>query len=940
MSHDGPHNGCQAPAGLRQHVMAPHLSSDPSPLVWSNCSREEITRFLDHDWGSCLDDEPRAHQFTFPLLPPGAMYDADHQCRLQYGPAAEHCDGIEVRASSAHAPSRGRCHLVMLKRSIGGVVQSQWAGAIQKILIEINGTDFLIYPKVRVVSGGSLVPAEGSLDSRLRSCQEVCRTLWCRLGSKCVTKMEPAAQGTVCDKNKWCYLGECTEMGERPEAIDGHWGPWSNWSDCSRSCGAGVMSSERHCDHPRPAYGGRYCIGERKRYRMCNTQSCAEDAPSFRAVQCSQFNNVPYKGELFNWSPVSSPATPCQLHCKPDGKFFSLMLKESVTDGTPCSPGARDVCINGKCRRVSCDWGIETSAQEDRCGICHGDGTRCITVRKEFTQKEGLGYTEIGRIPKGARNLRVEELASSSNYLAVQGASDGEFFLNGDWFVQWSGEYAAAGTTLFYQRQGERDLLHAPGPTKQELVLYLLFQSENPGLKYEYTVPELNASRRPEFHWRWSDWSPCTVTCGGGAQESPPKCVEKEAGLVEDTYCEGVSPPRPATRRRPCSRQPCPARWWTGPWQPCSATCGGLRRHTVLCVRSRGKADQLALNQEACDPATRPADTEPCPDDARCHTAHGNVTTPDPPTWELVPQTREPVLQAREPVSRTREPESQALGTSCTDTGSGTADTVDMEAGTADTGTSFTDTGTGIAYNFRGLGNVSVVSPCGYLVTCGSNECAPSQPTPSPTLPSLTACESNSTCAPDPSKPTEAPQRPTESALDIQTNVVLDIPLGDAPGDFWNLSGISGLPEILHLPVPRKTVVLEDARYAWRASKWSKCSRGCGGGERRRRVKCVDKVTQREVPQESCYRHTQHLKPPERSACNSDHCLTWSSSDWSKCSARCGPGNKHREVNCPIRDRCDPSRRPANTTTCNRGPCPTDPTLRPTPDLNDLQGHP
>lgn len=786
MSHDGPHNGCQAPAGLRQHVMAPHLSSDPSPLVWSNCSREEITRFLDRDWGSCLDDEPRAHQFTFPLLPPGAMYDADHQCRLQYGPAAEHCDGIE----------------------------------------------------------------------------EVCRTLWCRLGSKCVTKMEPAAQGTVCDKNKWCYLGECTEMGERPEAIDGHWGPWSNWSDCSRSCGAGVMSSERHCDHPRPAYGGRYCIGERKRYRMCNTQSCAEDAPSFRAVQCSQFNNVPYKGELFNWSPVSSPATPCQLHCKPDGKFFSLMLKESVTDGTPCSPGARDVCINGKCRRVSCDWGIETSAQEDRCGICHGDGTRCITVRKEFTQKEGLGYTEIGRIPRGARNLRVEELASSSNYLAVQGASDGEFFLNGDWFVQWSGEYAAAGTTLFYQRQGEKDLLHAPGPTKQELVLYLLFQSENPGLKYEYTVPELNASRRPEFHWRWSDWSPCTVTCGGGAQESPPKCVEKEAGLVEDTYCEGVSPPRPATRRRPCSRQPCPARWWTGPWQPCSATCGGLRRHTVLCVRSRGKADQLALNQEACDPSTRPADTEPCPDDARCHTVHGNTTTPGP------------------------------------------------------------------------------------AITCStgdqSNECTSPQSTPSPTSlpPSSTACESNSTCAPDPSKPTEVPPRPTESALDIQTNVVLDVPLGDAPGDFWNLSGISGLPEILHLPVPRKTVVLEDARYAWRASKWSKCSRGCGGGERRRRVKCVDKVTQREVPQESCYLHTQHLKPPERSACNLDLCLAWTSYDWSKCSARCGPGNKHREVSCPIRDRCDPSRRPANMTTCNRGPCPTEATPQPSSASTELQNHP
>ncbi|GFW17571.1 transposable element Tcb1 transposase [Trichonephila clavipes] len=48
------------------------------------------------DWGNCLDDEPSDHEFYFPELPPGAMYDAHHQCRLQYGPDAEHCEGIEV----------------------------------------------------------------------------------------------------------------------------------------------------------------------------------------------------------------------------------------------------------------------------------------------------------------------------------------------------------------------------------------------------------------------------------------------------------------------------------------------------------------------------------------------------------------------------------------------------------------------------------------------------------------------------------------------------------------------------------------------------------------------------------------------------------------------------------------------------------------------------
>lgn len=186
-----------------------------------------------------------------------------------------------------------------------------------------------------------------------------------------------------------------------------------------------------------------------------------------------------------------------------------------------------------------------------------------------------------------------------------------------------------------------------------------------------------------------------------------------------------------------------------------------------------------------------------------------------------------------------------------------------------------------------------------------------------------TGCES----AADPSRSShESPPRPTASVVDIQSNTVLDIPLGDAPGDFWNLSGISGLPEILDLPTPRKVVVLEDARYAWRASKWSKCSRVCGGGDRHRRVKCVDKVTQKEVPQKSCYLHTQHLKPPEKSTCNIDPCLSWQTSEWSRCSAKCGPGTRQREVSCPLRDRCDPARRPSNSSACNRGPCHEAPT--------------
>lgn len=40
---------------------------------------------------------------------------------------------------------------------------------------------------------------------------------------------------------------------------------------------------------------------------------------------------------------------------------------------------------------VGCDYEIDSSAAEDRCGVCLGDGSACQTVRKMFKQKEGSG---------------------------------------------------------------------------------------------------------------------------------------------------------------------------------------------------------------------------------------------------------------------------------------------------------------------------------------------------------------------------------------------------------------------------------------------------------------------------------------------------------------------------------------------------------------------
>jgi len=49
---------------------------------------------------------------------------------------------------------------------------------------------------------------------------------------------------------KWCFEGRCQTLGDKPVAIDGQWAEWAAWTECSRSCGAGVSQSERHCNNP------------------------------------------------------------------------------------------------------------------------------------------------------------------------------------------------------------------------------------------------------------------------------------------------------------------------------------------------------------------------------------------------------------------------------------------------------------------------------------------------------------------------------------------------------------------------------------------------------------------------------------------------------------------------------------------------------------------
>ncbi|PAA54099.1 hypothetical protein BOX15_Mlig015709g1 [Macrostomum lignano] len=59
-----------------------------------------------------------------------------------------------------------------------------------------------------------------------------------------------------------------------PCPIDGGWSAWSEWSGCSTSCGTGKSTRQRGCSSPVPQFGGRGCSGSGSDIRDCQQGPC------------------------------------------------------------------------------------------------------------------------------------------------------------------------------------------------------------------------------------------------------------------------------------------------------------------------------------------------------------------------------------------------------------------------------------------------------------------------------------------------------------------------------------------------------------------------------------------------------------------------------------------------------------------------------------------
>merc|ERR1712168_154967 len=87
------------------------------------------------------------------------------------------------------------------------------------------------------------------------------------------TNPKPAHGGKDCVGD----AEETKKCNENPCPVDGGWSAFSGWGTCSKKCGGGTQKRTRTCTNPKPAHGGKNCVGKAVETKKCNTKACKVD---------------------------------------------------------------------------------------------------------------------------------------------------------------------------------------------------------------------------------------------------------------------------------------------------------------------------------------------------------------------------------------------------------------------------------------------------------------------------------------------------------------------------------------------------------------------------------------------------------------------------------------------------------------------------------------
>ncbi|XP_022413145.1 A disintegrin and metalloproteinase with thrombospondin motifs 10 isoform X2 [Delphinapterus leucas] len=572
MNHDGVGNSCGARGQDPAKLMAAHITMKTNPFVWSSCSRDYITSFLDLGLGLCLNNRPPRQDFVYPTVAPGQAYDADEQCRFQHGVKSRGLQRVVVSEQEQpvhhqqHPGRRG--HAVPDAHHRQGVVLQ---AGLRPLRVAAGGRGRRLGPVDPV---GRLQP-----DVRRR------RVL-----------LQPSLRQP-----------QVSPQAPMPGERGGRSSPPT--PPAAFLCRPPPFPGRR---------SGASTAWARDGGTVPATPMTVPQAPR-TSGKCSALN-LTVSPSVENSTRGKHTEEACSLTCLAEGFNFYTERAAAVVDGTPCRPDTVDICVSGECKHVGCDRVLGSDLREDKCRVCGGDGSACETIEGVFSPAwPGAGYEEVVWIPKGSVHIFIQDLNLSLSHLALKGDQE-SLLLEGLPGTPQPHRLPLAGTT-FQLRQGpdQTQSLEALGPINASLIIMVLARTELPVLRYRFNAP-ITRDALPPYSWHYAPWTKCSAQCAGGSQVQAVECRNQlDSSAVAPHHCSAHS--KLPKRQRACNTEPCPPDWVVGNWSRCSRSCdAGVRSRSVVCQRRVSAAEEKALDDSAC-PQPRPPVLEAC---------HGPAC---PPEW-------------------------------------------------------------------------------------------------------------------------------------------------------------------------------------------------------------------------------------------------------------------------------------------------------------------
>ncbi|KAF6035139.1 hypothetical protein EB796_006562 [Bugula neritina] len=184
----------------------------------------------------------------------------------------------KVHGSHPSDPSRTVCRGLIDKSfpSLRACCEKDNAAAYHSELIPLGKRkkkwECIACPAVTDVIHDQFVKVEGAGWSEWGEWSACSKT--CSIGSKTRQRICQDTNSSNCDGVSTLKMS-CIDAMDCP--VDGVWGPWSTWSECTKTCSGGVTERFRQCNNPAPKFGGKRCAGNRTETLPCNEQGCPVD---------------------------------------------------------------------------------------------------------------------------------------------------------------------------------------------------------------------------------------------------------------------------------------------------------------------------------------------------------------------------------------------------------------------------------------------------------------------------------------------------------------------------------------------------------------------------------------------------------------------------------------------------------------------------------------